>query len=286
MFVRGGVDDTRFKDTKKFWGQGQTLSRPRPSTQTQVFSKKKRSSKFFSGDLKKKVFKKFFQAKKDFKKICLGDLYLKKPKQRSLQIFREVSGVFQRNFNSSKIVLSSSRGQGNFRGLEASRPRPRTSKRVLEESTSDVCVTFFSSTNVVFLFFSCLFFLQFFSDFLSFLKALFSKFFSKSLHFLFFAYIYIPFAFAYILLLLTFCTCLHFILILIEFWSELWIIKVRIAELRCGLTKFSTLRNCGFEKKIAEPSSVWINWKDSANYQVIISSMPKTYAVAVCQWDN
>ena len=31
-----------------------------------------------------------------------------------------------------KIVLSLSRGQGNFRGLEASRPRPRTSKCVLE----------------------------------------------------------------------------------------------------------------------------------------------------------
>ena len=35
-----------------------------------------------------------------------------------------------------KIVLSSSRGQVNFRGLEASRPRPRTSKCVLEDSTS------------------------------------------------------------------------------------------------------------------------------------------------------
>ena len=50
-----------------------------------------------------------------------------------------------------KIVLSSSRGQGNFRGLEASRPRPRTwpsrptpstskcvleAKDVLEDSTS------------------------------------------------------------------------------------------------------------------------------------------------------
>ena len=32
-----------------------------------------------------------------------------------------------------KIVLSSSRGQGNFRGLQASRPRPRTSKCVLED---------------------------------------------------------------------------------------------------------------------------------------------------------
>ena len=39
-----------------------------------------------------------------------------------------------------KIVLSSSRGQGNFQGVEASRPRPRTSKcvlvHVLEDSTS------------------------------------------------------------------------------------------------------------------------------------------------------
>ena len=32
-----------------------------------------------------------------------------------------------------KIVLPSGRGQGNFRGLEASRPRPRTSKCVLED---------------------------------------------------------------------------------------------------------------------------------------------------------
>ena len=32
-----------------------------------------------------------------------------------------------------KIVLFSSRGQGNFRGLEASRPMPRTSKSVLED---------------------------------------------------------------------------------------------------------------------------------------------------------
>ena len=32
-----------------------------------------------------------------------------------------------------KILLSSSRGQADFRGLEASRPRPRTLKCVLEE---------------------------------------------------------------------------------------------------------------------------------------------------------
>ena len=39
-----------------------------------------------------------------------------------------------------KIVLSSIREQGNFRGLEASKPRPRTSKCVLEDSTSDIYI--------------------------------------------------------------------------------------------------------------------------------------------------
>ena len=100
-------------------GQGQG-----PRTQTQVFSpQKKRLSKFFFRRSQKKVFKNFFS----------GDLYLRKPKKRSLKIFHRVSGVFQRNFSGSKIVLSSSRGQGNFRGLEALRPRPRTSKCVLED---------------------------------------------------------------------------------------------------------------------------------------------------------
>ena len=122
--------ETKAKD-RPSRGQGQG-----PRTQTQVFSKK-RSSKFFfrrsqkkglqnffSGDLKKKVFKKFFQA------ISTRGTQ----KKRSLQTFRKVFGVFQQNFNGSKIVLSSSRGQGNFRGLEA--PRPRTLKCVLEDSTS------------------------------------------------------------------------------------------------------------------------------------------------------
>ena len=37
---------------------------------------------------------------------------------------------------SQKIVLSSSRRQGIFKDLQASKPRPRTSNRVLEDSTS------------------------------------------------------------------------------------------------------------------------------------------------------
>ena len=94
----------------------------------QVLSKKK----------KKKVFTKIFQAISKKKKK-------KKKKKRSSQKFFKRSplkNVFQKIFQAlhkiltfQKIVLSSSRGQANFRGLEASRPRPRprTSKSVLED---------------------------------------------------------------------------------------------------------------------------------------------------------
>ena len=82
-------------------GQGQECSRPRPRTKdtkrkcSPKKKKKKRSSqKFFKRSPLKNVFQKIFQALHKFL-------------------------TFQ------KIVLSSSRGQANFRGLEASRPRPR-----------------------------------------------------------------------------------------------------------------------------------------------------------------
>ena len=65
--------------------------------------KKKRSSqKFFKRSPRKNVFQKIFQA-------------------------------LHKILTIQKIVLSSSRGQANFRRLEASRPRPRTSKCVLED---------------------------------------------------------------------------------------------------------------------------------------------------------
>ena len=121
---RGGVEDTRLeakaKDTKKIRGQGQeqpfrgqTLSRPstgileaKDTSASALQKKKKRSSqKFFKRSPQKNVFQKIFQA-------------------------------LHKILTIQKIVLSSSRGQANFRGLEASRPRPRTSKCVLEDSTS------------------------------------------------------------------------------------------------------------------------------------------------------
>ena len=106
-----------------------------PRTQTQVFSKKKRSSKFFSGDLKKKVFKKFFRRKRS-SKIFFRRSLLEETKKKIFAEFPQGFWRFPTKFQRFKIVLSSSRGQGNFRGLEASRPRPRTSKCVLEAKDS------------------------------------------------------------------------------------------------------------------------------------------------------
>ena len=82
---RGGIEDTRLeaeaKDTKKFRGQGQTLSRPR--AQTQVFYEKQKGlQNFFSGE--KGLQKNFFRRS-----------LLEETKKRSLQIFRKLSGVFQ-----------------------------------------------------------------------------------------------------------------------------------------------------------------------------------------------
>ena len=122
LINRGGVEDTRLeaKDTKKIRGQGQpfrgqTLSRPRTGMleakakdqghKHKCSPKKKRrsSQKFFKRSPQKHVFQKIFQA-------------------------------LHKILTIQKVVLSSSRGQANFRGLEAS--RPRTSKCVLEDSTS------------------------------------------------------------------------------------------------------------------------------------------------------
>ena len=85
----------------------------------QMLSKKKKDlHKNFSGDLKKKkkkVFKKFFK------------------RSPLKNVFQKIFQALHKILTFQKIVLSSSRGQANFRGLEASRPRPRTSKSVLED---------------------------------------------------------------------------------------------------------------------------------------------------------
>ena len=117
---RGRVEGTRLeaKDTKNIRGQrqpfrGQTVSRSR--TQAQVFSKKNNNNN--------KVFKNFFSG------------VLKKTKSKNLQktSFSAKKTIYT-ILRIPKILLFSSRGEGIFRGLEAS--RPRTLKCVLEDSTS------------------------------------------------------------------------------------------------------------------------------------------------------
>ena len=80
-------------------GQGQECSRPRTKdTSASALQKKKKkrsSQKFFKRSPRKNVFQIIFQA-------------------------------LHKILTIQKIVLSSSRGQASFRGLEASRPRPRT----------------------------------------------------------------------------------------------------------------------------------------------------------------
>ena len=116
---RGGIEDTRLEAKAKVKDTKNSKAKDRPSrgqgrrTQAQVFSKKKGLQKFF------------------FRRSPLEG-----NKKRFSQIFREVSGVFQQKFNNSKNSAVLEPRKSNFRGLEASRPRPRTSKCVFEDSTS------------------------------------------------------------------------------------------------------------------------------------------------------
>ena len=96
----------------------------------QVLSKKKKkkrsSQKFFRRSPKKK--------KKKKKKKVFTKFFKRSPRKNA---FQKIFQALHKILTFQKIVLSSSRGQANFRGLEASRPRPRprprTSKSVLED---------------------------------------------------------------------------------------------------------------------------------------------------------
>ena len=96
-----------------------------------------KSQKFYRRSQKKK--------KKGLHKNFSSGLHKKNAFQKIFQALHKILAI-------QKILLSSSRGQANFRGLEASRPRPRTwpsrpwprtskfvleAKDVLEDSTSD-----------------------------------------------------------------------------------------------------------------------------------------------------
>ena len=106
-------------------GQGQECSRPRTKdTSASALQKKKKKGlhKNFSGDLQTK------------KKRSSQKFFKRSPRKN---VFQKIFQALHKILTIKKILLFSSRGQANFRGLEASRPRPRTSKCVLEDSTSD-----------------------------------------------------------------------------------------------------------------------------------------------------
>ena len=95
-------------------GQGQECSRPRPRTKD---TKRKCSPK----KKKKNVFTKIFQAISK-KKRSSQKFFKRSPRKNA---FQKIFQALHKILTFQKIVLSSSRGQANFRGLEASRPRPR-----------------------------------------------------------------------------------------------------------------------------------------------------------------
>ena len=92
-------------------GQGQERSRPRPRTKDTSASALQKKKKFF------------FQAISKKKKRSSQKFFKRSPLKN---VFQKIFQALHKILTFQKIVLSSSRGQANFRGLEASRPRPRT----------------------------------------------------------------------------------------------------------------------------------------------------------------
>ena len=126
---RGGVEDTRLEakanDTKK-------NPRPRPRTafpRTDTLEAKDQGHKRKCSPKKKRSSQKFFR-RSPKKKRSSQKFFKRSPRKN---VFQKIFQALHRILTIQKIVLSSSRGQANFRGLEASRPRPRTSKSVLED---------------------------------------------------------------------------------------------------------------------------------------------------------
>ena len=157
--VRGGVEDTRLeaksKDTKKIRGQGQeqpfrgqTLSRPRTGMLEAKAKDQGHKRKCSPKKKKKRSSQKFFRRSQ--KKKRSSQKFFKRSPQK--YVFQKIFQALHKILTIQKILLSSSWGQANFRRLEASRPRPRTwpsrprpartSKSVLEDSTSGSSITF------------------------------------------------------------------------------------------------------------------------------------------------
>ena len=119
------TNQQRWSRGHKTRGQGEECSRPRPMTKDTNASalQKKGLQKFFFRRSQKKGLQKFFS----------GDLQKKNNLEKNFQPIYKILTI-------QKIVLSSSRVQGNFRGVEVSKPWTSKcileAKDVLENSTS------------------------------------------------------------------------------------------------------------------------------------------------------
>ena len=121
---RGGVEDTmleaKAKDTKKIRGQGQpfrgqTLSRPR----TGMLEAKDQGHKRKCSPKKKKrkgLHKNFQAISKKKKKKWSSQKFFKRSPLKN--VFQKIFQALHKILTFQKIVLSSSRGQANFRGLQ------------------------------------------------------------------------------------------------------------------------------------------------------------------------
>ena len=125
LLNRGGVEDTKLeakaKDTKKSEAKAKdSLSEDRHSRgQEQECSRPRTKDTSASALQKKKVFTKIFKAISK-KKRSSQKFFKRSPQQN---VFQKIFQALHKILTIQKLVLSSSRGQVNFPGLEASRPR-------------------------------------------------------------------------------------------------------------------------------------------------------------------
>ena len=130
---------TKMKEKNQRWSRGHKARgqglkknpRPRPRTafpRTDTLEAKDRNARGQGQghkrkcSPKKRVFTKIFQAIS--KKKRSSQKFFKRSPQKN--VFQKIFQALHKILTVQKIPLSSSRGQANFRGLEASRPRPRT----------------------------------------------------------------------------------------------------------------------------------------------------------------
>ena len=118
------------EEHKKIRGQGQgqpyreqTLSWPRTGmleTKSKDQGHKRKSSPKKKKERKKRSSEKFFRQSRKKKERFSEKIFRRFPEKT---VFQKIFQALHKLLTTQKIVLSSSRGQGNFRGLEASRPR-------------------------------------------------------------------------------------------------------------------------------------------------------------------